>query len=249
MGGKVIIPNNAYYSILEPQYIPAAAIYEVTKFGLEYNIDRVRKAIKGHIYAIPIDDVTGGLWTESKEELFSWTWGDGDHKGTYDIRNLTKTKFTIPGSSGLGGMRWGLYLYLEPGGYVKSGVASNSKISILATTNNEAKITRSTEDPIPGTFIGSNGISSIFGKNTKFQWIVPNAEGLNYGATDPRNTGGIFYIEVPFDENQSQTVGLRVIGCKGADGKPQTSKGVQLSVDGNWHNIEFDEKGFLRLKN
>lgn len=249
MGGKVIISNNAYYSILEPQYIPAAAIYEVTKFGLEYNIDRVRKAIKGHIYAIPIDNVTGALLTTRGEELFSWTWGNGDHKGTYDINSLTKTKFTIPGTSGLGGMRWGLYLYLEPGGYVKSGVASNSKISILATTNNEAKITRSTENPIPGTFIGSNGISSIFGKNTKFQWIVPNAEGLSYGDTDPRNTGGIFYVEVPFDKDQSQTVGLRVIGYKGADGKPQTSKGVQLSVDGNWHNIEFDADGFLRWKN
>ena len=71
MGGKVIIPNNAYYSILEPQYIPAAAIYEVTKFGLEYNIDRVRKAIKGHIYAIPIDNVTGALLTKRGEELFS----------------------------------------------------------------------------------------------------------------------------------------------------------------------------------
>ena len=249
MGGKVIIPNNAYYSILEPQYIPAAAIYEVTKFGLEYNIDRVRKAIKGHIYAIPIDNVTGALLTKRGEELFSWTWGNGDHKGTYDINSLTKTKFTIPGTSGLGGMRWGLYLYLESGGYVKSGVASNSKINILATTNNEAKITRSTEDPIPGTFIGSNGISSIFGKNTKFQWIVPNAEGLSYGDTDPRNTGGIFYVEIPFDKDQSQTVGLRIIGYNGADGKPQTSKGVQLSIDGNWHNIEFDEKGFLRWKN
>ena len=30
-------------------------------------------------------------------------------------------------------------------------------------------VVQSTEKPIPGTFIGSNGISSIFGNSTKFQ--------------------------------------------------------------------------------
>lgn len=50
-------------------------------------------------------------------------------------------------------------------------------------------------------------------------------------SADPRNTGGVFYVEVPFDNNQSKTVGLRIIGCKGPKGEDQTP-GIQLSIDG-----------------
>ena len=101
--------------------------------------------------------------------------------------------------------------------------------------------------PIPGTFIGSNGISSIFGEKTKFQWIVPSAKNSSYGNTDPRSTGGIFYIEVPFNNDQSQTVGLRVIGFKGADGAPQSSAGIQINTGSGWHKIDFDNEGILRI--
>ena len=92
-------------------------------------------------------------------------------------------------------------------------------------------VVQSTEKPIPGTFIGSNGISSIFGNSTKFQWIVPSANNLDNGGEDLRNQGGCFYVELPFNGDQSKQVGIRINGCKGADGTT-TTPGIQISADG-----------------
>ena len=54
-------------------------------------------------------------------------------------------------------------------------------------------------------------------------------------------------MEVPFNDNQSQTVGLRVIGFKGADGTPQSSAGIQINTGSGWHKIDFDNEGILRI--
>ena len=250
LGGTVTVPENSWYPILESQYIPSGAIYKITKFGLGYNINRISSPIKGHIYAAPVEEWNGKeiIIISEKIELFSWTWSSGHPNAIFTIDNLNLKEFTIAPSLGLGGRKWGVFLYLEPGGQVKSGVASDSWIHIWATTDNEAEIKLTNEEPRPGTFIGSNGISSIFGKNTKFQWIVPSANGCNYeSTTDPRNTGGIFYIEIPYNENQSQTVGLRVIGFKGPDGKEQSSVGIQINTGSGWHKIDFDNNGILRI--
>lgn len=250
LGGTVTIPENSWYPILESQYIPSGAIYKITKFGLGYNINRISSPIKGHIYAAPVEEWNGKeiIIISEKIELFSWTWSSGHPNAIFTIDNLNLKEFTIAPSLGLGGRKWGVFLYLEPGGQVKSGVASDSWIHIWATTDNEAEIKLTDEEPRPGTFIGSNGISSIFGKNTKFQWIVPSADGCSYeSTTDPRNTGGIFYVEIPYNENQSQTVGLRVIGFKGPDGKEQSSVGIQINTGSGWHKIDFDNDGILRI--
>lgn len=250
LGGTVTIPENSWYPILESQYIPSGAIYKITKFGLGYNINRISSPIKGHIYAAPVEEWNGKeiIISSEKIKLFSWTWSSGHPNAIFTIDNLNLKEFTTTPSLGLAGRKWGVFLYLEPGGQVKSGVASDSWIHIWATTDNEAEIKLTDEEPRPGTFIGSNGISSIFGKNTKFQWIVPSADGCNYeSTTDPRNTGGIFYVEIPYNENQSQTVGLRVIGFRGPDGKEQSSMGIQINTGSGWHKIDFDNNGILRI--
>lgn len=250
LGGTVTIPENSWYPILESQYIPSGAIYKITKFGLGYNINRISSPIKGHIYAAPVEEWNGKeiIIISEKIELFSWTWSSGHPNAIFTIDNLNLKEFTIAPSLGLGGRKWGVFLYLESGGQVKSGIASDSWIHIWATTDNEAEIKLTDKEPRPGTFIGSNGISSIFGKNTKFQWIVPSADGCSYeSTTDPRNTGGIFYVEIPYNENQSQTVGLRVIGFKGPDGKEQSSVGIQINTGSGWHKIDFDNDGILRI--
>ena len=227
MGGTVTIPKNAYYPILEPHYVPSGATYKITSFELTFNIARIKSPIRGHIMALPIDSFTGKVLVNSGIDLKSWEWTGEENIGTF--RGLTTTEFVnIPY---LGQDRWGIYLYLEEGGQVKSGVASNSWISIYATTKNEAMVVQSTEEPIPGTFIGSNGISSIFGNSTKFQWIVSSANNLDNESEDLRNQGGCFYVELPFNEDQSKQVGIRINGCKGADGTT-TTPGIQISTDG-----------------
>ena len=249
LGGTVTISKDLWYTILEPQYLPAGFKYKITKFELGYNIARISSPIKGHIYIVPVDEVDGKqVINNPVKELFSWTWTGKEQNGVFKLDNLTYTEYSVGApSSGLAGRKWGVFLCLEKGGQVKSGVASNSWIRIWATTNNEAEITLNNSKPIPGTFIGSNGISSIFGENTKFQWIVPSVMDYNDIFADPRNTGGVFYVEVPFDNNQSQTVGLRIIGCKGPKGEDQTP-GIQLSVDGTWHNVYCADDGSLRWK-
>lgn len=244
MGGTVTIPKNAYYPILEPHYVPSGATYKITSFELTFNIARVKSPIRGHIMALPIDSFTGKVLVKSGIDLKSWEWTGEENIGTF--RGLTTAEFV--NNPYWGQDRWGIYLYLEEGGQVKSGVASNSWISIYATTKNEAMIVQSTEKPIPGTFIGSNGISSIFGNSTKFQWIVSSANNLDNESEDLRNQGGCFYVELPFNEDQSKQVGIRINGCKGADGTT-TTPGIQISADGIWHNIGFDNNGFLKLVN
>lgn len=248
LGGTVTISKDLWYTVLEPQYLPAGFKYKITKFELGYNIARISSPIKGHIYIVPVDEVDGKqVINNPVKELFSWTWTGKEQNGVFKLDNLTYTEYSVAPSSGLAGRKWGVFLCLEKGGQVKSGVASDSWIRIWATTNNEAEITLNNSKPIPGTFIGSNGISSIFGENTKFQWIVPSVMDYNDMSADPRNTGGVFYVEVPFDNNQSQTVGLRIIGCKGPKGEDQTP-GIQLSVDGTWHNVYCAIDGSLRWK-
>lgn len=249
LGGTVTISKDLWYTILEPQYLSAGFKYKITKFELGYNIARISSPIKGHIYIVPVDEVDGKqVINNPVKELFSWTWTGKEQNGVFKLNNLTYTEYNSGAPSfGLAGRKWGVFLCLEKGGQVKSGVASNSWIRIWATTNNEAEITLNNSKPIPGTFIGSNGISSIFGENTKFQWIVPSVMNYNDMSADPRNTGGVFYVEVPFDDNQSQTVGLRIIGCKGPKGEDQTP-GIQLSVDGTWHNVYCADDGSLRWK-
>lgn len=244
MGGTVTIPKNAYYPILEPHYVPSGATYKITSFELTFNIARVKSPIRGHIMALPIDSFTGKVLVNSGIDLKSWEWTGEEIIGTF--RGLTTTEFV--NNPYWGQDRWGIYLYLEEGGQVKSGVASNSWISIYATTKNEAMVVQSTEKPIPGTFIGSNGISSIFGNSTKFQWIVSSANNLDNESEDLRNQGGCFYVELPFNEDQSKQVGIRINGCKGVDGTT-TTPGIQISADGTWHNIGFDNNGFLKLVN
>ena len=248
-GGTVTIPKNAWYPILEPQYLLTYATYTITNFELKYDIAKISSPIKGHIYAVPVWDLSeeGYIMDSYKIELYQWTWNSGQWKGEFITNDLTTKSFSVPALSGLGNRKWGIYLYLEPGGQVKSGIGSDSWIHIWATTNNEAEIKLKDTKPIPGTFIGSNGISSIFGEKTKFQWIVPSANNSSYGDTDPRSTGGIFYIEVPFNNDQSQTIGLRVIGFKGADGAPQSSVGIQINTGSGWHKIDFDNEGILRI--
>ena len=248
-GGTVTIPKNAWYPILEPQYLLTYATYTITNFELKYDIAKISSPIKGHIYAVPVWDLSeeGYIMDSYKIELYQWTWNSGQWKGEFITNDLTTKSFSVPALSGLGNRKWGIYLYLEPGGQVKSGIGSDSWIHIWATTNNEAEIKLQDEEPRPGTFIGSNGISSIFGEKTKFQWIVPSAKNSSYGNTDPRSTGGIFYIEVPFNNDQSQTVGLRVIGFRGADGAPQSSAGIQINTGSGWHKIDFDNEGILRI--
>ena len=250
-GGTVTIPKNAWYPILEPQYLLTYATYTITNFELKYDIAKISSPIKGHIYAVPFWELPEEehMMDSYKIELYQWTWSSGQWKGEFITNDLTTNSFSVPALSGLGNRKWGIYLYLEPGGQVKSGIASDSWIHIWATTNNEAEIKLKNTKPIPGTFIGSNGISSIFGEKTKFQWIVPSASDISYGNTDPRSTGGIFYIEVPFNNDQSQTVGLRVIGFKGADGAPQSSAGIQINTGSGWHKIDFDNEGILRISN
>lgn len=78
---------------------------------------------------------------------------------------------SIAYSTGIPEVKYGLFLCLKAGGQVKSGVASNSHIRFYVTANNSAEITFTdlSESINAGTFIGPNGISSIYGKNTKFQ--------------------------------------------------------------------------------
>ena len=244
MGGTVTIPANAYYSILEPQYIPGSSTYTIKKFELEYDIARIKVSIKGHILAIPSDEINGKTVLDIAHtvELYSWIWVNGSLSGKITENNLNQKEFPILLTSGLTNKKWGVYLYLEEGGQVKSGMASNSWIKIYATTNNEAEITLGDDsDPIPGTFIGSNGISSIFGKNTKFQWIVPSAKGYSI-SSDPRKEGGQFIVEIPSNANQSEQVGIRITGYKGANGTTQTP-GIQINTGGGWHTINVTSSG------
>lgn len=249
LGGTVTIPKNAWYPILEPQYVSMYSTYTITNFELKYNISRISKPITMHIYAARIKETDGKeiIDGNNKVELYTRTWSIESTKGSIILGNLDNNSFSIL-PYGLEAGKWGVYLYLEQGGQVKSGVASDSWIRFWATTNNKAKIILdNNSDPKPGTFIGSNGISSIFGKNTKFQWIVPNVKNTDSEPIDSRNTGGIFYVEVPFNEKQDKTVGLRVVGCKGVDGSAQTP-GIQFSVDGTWHGIYCASDGSLRWK-
>ncbi len=242
LGGTITIQNDLWMPILEPQYIKSGATYTITNFELEVDLARISSPITCEIYLIECNKENKALINGSKTLMGTWTWASGSISKLYTLNDLTNKKITVSYSLGLQGVKYGLFLCLKAGGQVKSGVASNSHIRFYVTENNSAEITftDSSDSIDAGTFIGPNGISSIYGKNTKFQWMVPSYESFSSlnKDEDPRSTGGWFTVEMPIDKNNTNQLGIRMVGFKSANNQEQNSPGIDINLGNGWKRLK-----------
>lgn len=47
---------------------------------------------------------------------------------------------------------------------------------------------------------------------------------------DPRSTGGWFTVEMPIDENNTNQLGIRMVGFRSANNTEQTNPGIDINL-------------------
>lgn len=246
MYGTVNIPKDWVYQLIS--WYPCSTyseIYKITDFNLKYDIARVSKTI---VLTIALRKSDGSTYIDTPVLTRTFNTGNS-YKDTITKDNLdesiTKTGISLEMMNS-----YSLVMTLSPG-QVKSGMKSNSWIRIERGTC-EAQITRMNK-PIPrGTFIRPNGISSVFGENSKFQWLGSMRE--DYGYQDLRSEGGTFIVTVPAVEggdSASSLIGLEITGYMDSSGNGSTTSdtpGIRINLGDGWHKLMIDG-GVLKIVN
>lgn len=253
MWGKVNIPNNWEYQIIDwyKCWIDKE-IYKINKFNIEYEFRRVSKAIT-MIIALRDFDLLNNTTTDTP--LFTQTFkvSNSNQRGTLTERNLT-----IPENITMTSRHsYSLIMKLSPG-QVQSSIKSDSRIRI-ERGRCEVEITRVNAPMQKGTFIRPNGISSVFGQKSKFQWLgamMPNSYATDYN--DYRDQGGTFIVTLPAvkgGDTASKLIGLEITGYMDSNGNGSSSEdsntpsdisGIRINLGDGWYKLQFDENHFLK---
>lgn len=245
MWGKVTIPKNWEYQITDwyTCYI-SGEVYKLNNFSIYYEFSRVSKPITLEIILRKRDIVTGE--DDNSRLLFTKTFNISKDLQKGEI-NDTDLGLSIKGGIQMEGFyKYSLVMKLSPG-QVQSSIASDSWIYIKRNTY-EVEITRKSAQMQKGTFIRPNGISSVFGKNSKFQWLGAMSDKY----TDYRDQGGTFIVALPATEGgdtSTKTIGLEITGYidSSANGSslPDTP-GIRINLGDGWYKLKFDNDGILR---
>lgn len=242
--GKVTIPDNWYFSIFDDYYSYIdGETYEITNLEVTFDFERVSKKITAHILFRDYDVLTG-KYTDIKVYTKSFTQST---KITIKQADLTQKSIKTKAIHA-----YRVMIYLEPGGQVQSGLPSNSWIRISSGNNQEVRISRPDENKeiIKGTYIRPNGISSTFGKHSKFQWLGAYYNDNGAWAKDYRKEGGIFHVELPKTsggDNADSIVGLEVVGYYDGAGSLYNDPGIRINTGDGWHLLIIED-GYVKVK-
>ncbi len=241
-GGKVTIPNDWYWYLLD-EYRSYAQneIYKINDINIYYDIRRVSKPITMKLLLRDTNLINS---TVSDTVLFTKTWNKGNtSSGTLSTNTNSSNKITLSTDS-INTQYYHSYtlvMYLEPGGQVQSSAASDSLIKFTRELC-EAQVTRSEGDLDIGTFIRPNGISSVFGNNSRFQWIGAMSRTGTIWNQDLRSKGGSFIVELPADTSTEDPnkVGLQITGYYDANGNTTAGAGVWINLGNGWYKLRID---------
>ena len=254
MWGKVTIPDKWEYQITDwYTCFINGELYKLNSFNISYEFSRVSKPITLKIILRKKDIVTGE--NDDSISLFTKTFNVSKsiQGGEINVDNLESSiKVEHPELSIKEGIRMeGFYKYslvmkLSPG-QVQSSIASDSWISIKRDIY-EVEITRTAAQMQKGTFIRPNGISSVFGQNSKFQWLGAMSDQY----TDYRDQGGTFIVALPAtseEDNATNVIGLELTGYmdSSANGFSNSdTPGIRINLGDGWYKLKFDNDGILR---
>lgn len=169
--------------------------------------------------------------TTTDTPLFTQTFkvSNSNQRGTLTERNLT-----IPENITMTSRHsYSLIMKLSPG-QVQSSIKSDSRIRI-ERGRCEVEITRVNAPMQKGTFIRPNGISSVFGQKSKFQWLgamMPNSYATDYN--DYRDQGGTFIVTLPAvkgGDTASKLIGLEITGYMDSNGNGSSSEDSNTPSD------------------
>ena len=243
MWGKVNIPNNWEYQIIDwyKCWIDKE-IYKINKFNIEYEFRRVSKAIT-MIIALRDFDLLNNATTDTP--LFTQTFNVSNSTQSAII---TEANLTLKSITMVSLHSYSLVMKLSPG-QVQSSIKSDSRIRI-ERGRCEVEITRVNAPMQKGTFIRPNGISSVFGQKSKFQWLgamMPNSYATDYN--DYRDQGGTFIVTLPAVEGgdtATKIFGLEITGFMDANGNSPDNPGISINLGDGWYKLQFDENHFLK---
>ena len=249
MWGVVNIPNNWEYQLIDwYRCFVDGEKYKLNDLNIDYEFCRVSKNITLTIVLRDTDVISN---TTKDISLYTKTFGVSKNNQKGLVHEGLLNPSIISGISMKSMHGYSLIMKLSPG-QVQSSISSDSWIRIQRGTC-EAEITR-TSAPIPkGTFIRPNGISSVFGKNSKFQWLGSMSQ--NYGGyTDYRDRGGTFIVSVPAvsgGDSASSLIGLEITGYMDSSGNGSgdtSTPGIRINLGDGWHKLKIEDK-ILKIVN
>ena len=235
--GKVTIPANWYWNILDTYYsMSDGDVYTVTALSIRYDFARISKTIT---IKIVLRDTNSLENTYTDTPLYSKSFSSGSPSGTIKASDLI-TNHTTTASYHV----YQLLVYLVEGGQVQSSIASDSWIRLNRDDICEATITKESTSLDLGTYIRPNGISSVFGNHSKFQWVgaMLNRDGI-WSDSDYRAYGGAFIVELPATDkgnSSDKQVGLQITGHYDASAKTATGAGIRINLGSGWYKLKID---------
>lgn len=235
--GKVTIPANWYWNILDTYYsMSDGDIYTVTALSIRYDFARISKTITIKIILRDTNSLTN---TYTDTTWYSKSFSSGSPSGTIKASDLIPN-YTTTASYHV----YQLLVYLVEGGQVQSSIASDSWIRLNRDDVCEATITKESASLDLGTYIRPNGISSVFGNHSKFQWVgaMLNRDGV-WSDSDYRAYGGAFIVELPATDkgnSSDKQVGLQITGYYDASAKTATGAGIRINLGSGWYKLKID---------
>lgn len=243
MCGTVTVPENWYFQVLENySCYNNNEVYTITDLNIKYDFARISKTIKTHIYLrdYNVFDKTLNIIELHNKEYKPST---KTIKETITVQELKTNGIALQPFH-----IYQLVIYVEPGGQVKSSIASDSHIGISITGGDcVAEITKASGSLDLGTFIRPNGISSAFGKKAMFQWLGAMHNDSSWA--DYRKEGGTFKVVLPAThggDSADSEVGLLINGYYDASARTGDS-GFFIKVgDGTgWYKLSI-ENGYVK---
>ena len=218
-------------------------VFSVTNMTINYNIARIKSPITADVI-LEKYDITNSRVVDNIL-MYRQTWSSGSPSDTITQAKLTNNSITLDEM-----YYYTLRLYLHPGGSVKSTMSSDSWINFDVDAGCQGMVQVKSGDDIElGTFIRPNGISSAFGKHSKFQWISAMKQN-GYFPIDNRKGGGSFIVELPIDstgDSSTNVTGIRINGYYDGAGNRVTNPGIRVNFgDTNWYRLEIDSNGFIK---
>ena len=235
--GTVTIPANWYWNILDTYYsMSNEDIYTVTALSIRYDFARISKTIT---IKIILRDTNLLANTYIDTTLYSKSFSSGSPSGTIKASDLIPNYTTTASYH-----TYQLLVYLVEGGQVQSSIASDSWIRLNRDDVCEATITKESASLDLGTYIRPNGISSVFGNHSKFQWVgaMLNRDGI-WSDSDYRAYGGTFIVELPATDkgnSSDKQVGLQITGYYDASAKTATGAGIRINLGSGWYKLKID---------
>ena len=234
--GTVTVPANWYWDILDTYYsMSDGDTYKVTALSIGYDFAKISKPITIKIVLRDTD-----LLTDSYTDItcYSKSFSGGSPNGIITVSDLTTNSTTTAFYHA-----YQLLVHLVEGGQVQSSIASNSWIGLNRSGICEATITKPSASLDLGTYIRPNGISSVFGNHSKFQWVGAMLNTNGTWQSDYRNSGGTFIVELPATNegnNSKSQVGLQITGFYDASASPATGAGIRINLGSGWYKLKIE---------